>query len=90
MIDESSTKKTPPVERRRFLRESLQGSVPLLVGWISGGARSLMKLASGEEPRRTSAPPAAAAKAPAAAKDALDQRQQDFARDNPGSGDYPA
>lgn len=80
--------KAPP-ERRRFLRESLTGSLPLLFDWVTGRARKLARLA--EEPtvpRRTSAPPAAKEAPPAPAKDSLDKHYSEFARDNPDTDPF--
>jgi len=76
--------KMQPPERRRFLRESLTGSLPLLVDWVAGRARRLARLA--EEPRRIAPPPAAETAPPAPAKEKLDEHYAEFARDNP-SGD---
>lgn len=79
-------KKTPPPERRRFLRESLTGSLPLLVDWVTGRARRLARLA--EEPRRIAPPPGAKTAPPAPAKEKLDEHYSEFARDNPDSDPY--
>lgn len=77
---------SPP--RRRFLRESLTGSVPLLLGWATSRVSSLARLMQEPvEPRRTSPPPAATESAPAPVKDELDQHYQEFARDNPDPPD---
>jgi len=83
--------KTPRAERRRFLRESLTGSVPLLIDWVVGRARALARLAQEPTvPRRTSSPPAAKDAPPAPAKAKLDEHYSDFARENPDSKSYPS
>ena len=80
-------RRTSPPERRRFLRESLTGSVPLLIDWVAGRARALARLVQEPTvPRRTSSPPAAKDAPPAPAKAKLDEHYSEFARDNP-SGD---
>lgn len=89
MAEKTSSSNVTPVERRRFLRESLRGSVPLLLDWAAGRARDLTRLM--QEPARKPAPPPAAARAaPAAAKESLDQQQEEFARDNPDQSAYPS
>ncbi len=73
-------------ERRRFLRESARGSLPLLVDWVAGRARGLARWVQPQaEPPKTSPPPQAAEAAPAETKELLDSHYQDFARDNPDS-----
>ncbi len=80
-----------PVERRRFLRESLRGSVPLLLDWAAGRARDLARLVQEPAaPPKLAPPPAAASAAPSATKENLDQQQEEFARDNPGQSVYPS
>ena len=82
------TKARPPAARR-FLRESLEGAVPLLVSWAAGRVRSLAQLLHEPTARRqTSLPPAAADAAPAPVKQDLDKHYEDFARDNPDSEPY--
>jgi hypothetical protein len=78
-----------PLERRRFLRESLRGSVPLLLDWAAGRARDLARLMQ-EPARKPALPPAAASAAPPAVQQSLDQRQEEFARDNPDQSVYPS
>ena len=78
-----STPETPD-QRRRFLRETLKGSVPLLLGWIAGQARGFVRaLESAPAPRRTSPPPQATTDLPSAAKQAADRHYDSFARANP-------
>lgn len=79
----------PPVERRRFLRESLRGSLPLLIGWATASARSLARLLQ-ESPaeRRISPPPMARTAAPRPAQDELERRREEFAHDNPNPPDF--
>lgn len=87
---ESTTQmnKQEPVERRRFLRESLRGSVPLLFSWMAGRASALARLAQdSSSPRRPSPPPAATKSAPARVKENLAKRGKESARDNPASPD---
>jgi len=85
---DSAEKKKPP-ERRRFLRESLTGSLPLLFDWVTGRARELARLAQEPTvPRRTSSPPAAKDAPPAPVKEKLDEHYSDFARENPDSDPY--
>lgn len=91
MAEKTSGDNSTPVQRRRFLRESLRGSVPLLLGWAAGRARELARLVHEPAPMRMPAPPPAAADAaPPAAKENLDRRQEDFARDNPDQSVYPS
>jgi len=86
-----SDEKEQPPERRRFLRESLTGSVPLLIDWVAGRARELVRLAQEPTvPRRSSSPPAASAAPPAPAKEKLDEHYAEFSRDNPDSKSYPS
>lgn len=78
-------------QRRRFLRESILGSAPLILGLASGAAHDPADPA--DEPdsaREPSAPPQAADAAPAAVKESLDKKQEEFARDNPGLTRYPS
>lgn len=76
-------KKPGPEQRRRFLRESVRGSLPLMLDWVAGRARSLTALAHTKpEPPKSSAPPQGAEEAPAGAKEKLDLHYQEFARDN--------
>lgn len=91
MVGKSSEAKTPlPEERRRFLRESLTGSVPLLLGWVAGQARFLSNLLQPPAtPPKTSPPPAARDAAPAPVKKSLDDHYREFARDNPSRPDDP-
>lgn len=86
----SQTLRSKRVERRHFLRDSLTGSVPLLVSWVAGRAGELARLARSPGWRRkTSPPPAAADSPPAPAKQELDKHYQEFARDNPPPPEYP-
>lgn len=72
-------------KRRRFLRESARGSVPLLVEWVVDQAKSLARLTrASQEPPKTSPPPRAVEAPPADAKNKLDSHYQEFSRDNPG------
>ncbi|MFQ5778629.1 MAG: hypothetical protein ACE5IP_11550 [Terriglobia bacterium] len=88
MAEKTDTRKENPPERRRFLRESLTGSVPLLLGWATSRVSSLARLIQEPTaPRKTSPPPAATDSAPAPVKDELDQHYQEFARDNPDTPD---
>lgn len=81
-------RKAPPPERRRFLRESLTGSVPLLIDLVAGRARELARLVQEPTvPRRTSSPPAAKDAPPAPAKDSLDAHYSEFSRDNRDASD---
>ena len=75
-------------DRRRFLRESLRGSVPLLLG-ISGEPSAGMADPGTDTPA-TSSPPEASGPESSAEKRQLDRRQEKFALDNPGTGDYPS
>ena len=80
-----------PVERRRFLSESLRGSVPLLINWATARVREVARLI--QEPStspKTSPPPAARLSPPTAARKELDRQQEEFARENPGASDYPS
>jgi hypothetical protein len=86
-MDEKENAATP--ERRRFLRESLTGSVPLMLGWLGGRATELWRLAHGRAAPRTSAPPVAPQTAPPEAKQKLDQHYEEFARENPDAKQYP-
>lgn len=84
-----STRRGEPPERRRFLRESLTGSVPLLVDWVAGRARQLARLLQEPTPPRPlSPPPAAAASAPEPTKKTLDEHYTEFARQNPDADSY--
>lgn len=81
---EPENKPETPDQRRRFLRETLKGSVPLLFGWIAGRARGLIHtLGATPTPAQTSPPPAAATDVPPAAKQAADRHYDEFVRDNP-------
>lgn len=94
-MDERTDAKSVPPERRRFLRESLTGSVPLLLGWLGGRAADWLKLArhgglvQAQASPRTSPPPVAKEAAPAETKQNLDRQYQDFARENPDASDPP-
>ncbi len=91
MAEKNPADNAAPVERRRFLRESLRGSVPLLLDWAAGRARDLARLV--QQPAaapKLAPPPAPDSAAPSATKANLDQQQQDFARDNPGQSVYPS
>lgn len=71
-------------QRRRFLRETLKGSVPFVLGWLAGRARGLARaFESPPTPRQTSPPPEAPSDLPPAAKQQVNRRYQEFARDNP-------
>lgn len=86
MADKPAEKKAPVSERRRFLRESLNSSVPLLLGLLGG--RKLTRLV--EEPSTKpefSPPPEAAEEAPAEAKEELDEHMEEFLQDNPDADD---
>jgi hypothetical protein len=86
MAQDSPSDKAATDERRRFLRESVRGSVPLLVDWVVNQARGIARLAHSEAaPAKTSAPPQAEEAPPADAKEKLDEHYQEFARDNPDS-----
>lgn len=73
--------------RRRFLRDSVRGSVPLLLGLASEPAADEPEVDSASA-RRTSPPPEIEHTAPEPTKEALDKLQEDFARDNPGLTRY--
>lgn len=76
-------------QRRRFLRDTLKGSVPLVLGWIAGQARGLARaLESAPTARKTSPPPEAASDLPASAKQSADENYAKFARDNPKGDPY--
>lgn len=78
-----------PDTRRRFLRDTLKGSVPFFLGWIAGQARGLARaLESAPTPRETSPPPAVEADLPPATRQAIEQRHAEFARDNPDHDPY--
>lgn len=84
MEKSAEAKNPPPGERRRFLRESLTGSVPLLLSWVAGQARLLSNLLQPPpSPPKTSPPPVVSDTAPAPVKQSLDEHYQQFARDNP-------
>jgi len=84
MAEGAPKEKVATDKRRRFLRESARGSVPLLVEWVVDQAKSLARLAQPtQEPPRTSLPPQAVEPPPADAKKKLDSHYQEFARDNP-------
>ncbi|MGH8629167.1 MAG: hypothetical protein ACREU7_00175 [Burkholderiales bacterium] len=91
MAEKTPTSVPTPVERRRFLSESLRGSVPLLVSWATARVRELARLIQ-EPPAtpKTSPPPAAKSVAPAPARQELDRQQEEFARENPGASEYPS
>lgn len=85
---------TPPSHpRRRFLRESLRGAVPLLFPWTRGGEGR----PAGVPPDGTAATDPREA-APADAREELDRLHEDFVHDNgdlsrsllPGPGPGPA
>jgi hypothetical protein len=91
MAEEIRSNAAAPVERRRFLRESLRGSLPLLFDWAAGRARQLAHLIQdAPSSRKTSSPPVAGDSAPAPVKESLDQRQDEFAGDNPDQSSYPS
>lgn len=90
MEKSAEAKNPPPGERRRFLRESLTGSVPLLLSWVAGQARFLSHLMQVRpSPPKTSPPPAASDTAPATVKQSLDEHYQQFARDNTSPRSFP-
>ena len=74
-------------DRRRFLRESLRGAVPLLVG-ISGDPPA-GTADPGTDPQAVSSPPEASGPENSAEKRQLDRRQEKFVLDNPGMTGYP-
>lgn len=91
MAEKNPASVSAPVERRRFLSESLRGSVPLLVSWATARVREVARLI--QEPsasQKTSPPPAARIAPPASARKELDRQQEEFARENPGASDYPS
>jgi len=91
MAEKNPADNTAPVERRRFLRESLRGSVPLLLTWAAGRARDLARLVQEPAaPPKLAPPPAAADAAPPAARETIDQQQEEFDRDNPDQSVYPS
>lgn len=90
MVEKPGAEKSNPPERRRFLRESLTGSVPLLLGWLGGQVAQVARLIQQPEPlRRIAPPPAAKDSAPPPVKQKLDKHYEDFARENPSAPDYP-
>jgi hypothetical protein len=74
--------------RRRFLRDSLRGSVPLLLGL---GSDALRDRPGADPPAagRTCPPFPAPDAPPASIKESIDRHHQGFARDNPGMTRYP-
>ncbi|MBI2956256.1 MAG: hypothetical protein HYY26_02965 [Acidobacteria bacterium] len=83
MEKKSTAQEIAPPERRRFLRESLRGSVPLLVSWLGARAVRLGRLLRpGASPPRTSPPPETEP-APVEARQQLEKHYEDFSRDNP-------
>lgn len=91
MTEKREPAKIAPVERRRFLSESLRGSVPMLLGWATARVREVARLV--QEPTaapRFSPPPQAPDAPPASAQDTLEKHREEFARDNPDSTEYPS
>jgi hypothetical protein len=88
MSDSTDKAKQPSDDRRQFLRRSIRGSLPLLLG--------LGETATDEADCRDRAAPAASpppensSEAPTAARDELDRRQEEFRSDNPGMTRYPS
>lgn len=59
-----------PFARRRFLRESFRGTVPLLLQWTRGGPKRHPDVSSADQD------------APDRAREELDRLQEEFVRDN--------
>lgn len=86
MSQEAPSGRSDADQRRRFLRESVRGSLPLLVEWVADQARGIARLARSQTgPIRTSPPPQAEDGPPAEVKTKLDHHYQEFARDNEDS-----
>lgn len=86
MSQEAPSGKSDIDTRRRFLRESVRGSLPLLVEWVVDQARGIVRLTRSQAGlTRTSSPPQAEEPPPADAKKKLDHHYQEFARDNDDS-----
>ncbi len=90
MAEKNPASISVPVERRRFLSESLRGSVPLLIDWATARVREVARLIQEPSVPRTSPPPAARIAPPASARQELDRQQEEFARENPGASEYPS
>lgn len=72
-------------DRRRFLRESLRGAVPLLLGvGVDADPRP-----DAERTPATSPPPEASGSGVAPGSADLDRHLEEFANDNPGLTGYP-
>ena len=76
------------IRRPRFLRDSLRGSMPLLLG-LNGDAAPERTEDPVPPAGKTSPPPAAPESPPVPIKEHVDRRQEEFARDNPGMTKYP-
>jgi hypothetical protein len=88
MASKSSAPKKDPEDRRRFLRRSIRGTLPLLAGLGDDPPD-----ATGPDRPETPAaspPPENAGEAPAAAKEKMDQHRQEFHIDNPTMTRYPS
>ena len=88
MTSQANASKKKPGDRRRFLRRSIRGALPLLAGLGDdppGAAGS-----DRPETPASSPPPENTGEAPAAAKKQMDQRRQEFHNDNPAMTRYPS
>lgn len=84
LVEPPQSKPEESSRRRRFLRETLTGSVPLVFGWLAGRARDLARAFEPASPaKKTSPPPEAKSDLPPTAKQAVDQHYDEFASDNP-------
>jgi hypothetical protein len=88
MAEQSSDKKPQPEDRRRFLRRSIRGALPLLAGL--GEDPSGEYEPGGPGSPATSPPPENTGEAPDQAKTAMDRRHEEFQSDNPAMTVYPS
>lgn len=88
MADQTSDRPPRAEDRRRFLRRSIRGVLPVLAGL--GGDPPAANGAGGPGAPATSPPPGNAAAAPDGAKTELDRRHEEFRADNPALTAYPS